>query len=102
MMTSTQRINRDMEKENTNEIYYWALIALAVLTLYIGHTALSKKSNKGSTNNSQSRGVPPAYTILGEDTLWHSHTPDTAYRQGWDTTGIIPQDGTAYPNKLYK
>jgi hypothetical protein len=101
MMTSTQRINRDMEKENTKEIYYYSLVALAVLTLYIGHIAINKKSNRKS-HNRQSTSIPPAYTVLGEDTLWYSHTPDTAYRQGWDTTGIIPQDGTAYPNKLYK
>jgi hypothetical protein len=92
-----------MEKKNTTEIYYYALIALVVLTLYIGHTTLRKKSSRESNNNNrQSTSYPQAYTVLGEDTLWHSHTPDTAYRQDWDSTGIPFIDTTAYPTRLYK
>ena len=71
-----------MDKQDTHEIYYYAIIALIVTVLFVGHRALNKPVHRDTF-------VPPAYTVLGEDTLWYSQTPDTAYRQGWDTTGLM-------------
>jgi len=76
-----------MRKKTTNEIYYWGVVALMVLTLYVGIKKISKKPTE---RESQGEGSTP---------LRH---PDTAYRQGWDSTGNPPRDTTEWRNELHK